>query len=119
MQPPSNDDMAAKMNEFVVLLTNPAVQQGLMTEGNQPKWKEILVKLAENGDVLKDADQYFTTAAQPNALGGMPGQMPGMAPSPLEQGGMPNGQTQQGPGTPTDFIGANPGQPGVGSFGAF
>ena len=96
MQSPSTEQQSAKLQQAVTLFTNPQLLQLLMQQGDIPKIKDILVKLLEVGDIIKDADQYFTQ--QPTGLGGVPGGQPGMPPAPLEQGGMVGQEQAIAPG---------------------
>jgi hypothetical protein len=76
MRAPSEEDVTNKMKELVAAITNPAILQGLATNGRQPKFEEILKKLIEANKVVKDADMLFEDVKQVAPQIGMNGQDP-------------------------------------------
>lgn len=71
MQAPSQEKVEQKLTMALGTLTNPAVLQGLAQEGRKPKYEEILVKLFESTDVIKDADALFEDVPQQTMIGGV------------------------------------------------
>lgn len=97
MKAPSDADVEQKFTMALTALSNPVVLQGLQAEGKRPKFEEILVKLFEATNVIKDAEGYFEDLPQAPAAPGMPGQMNGQ---PTQPGGAaPTVPGPQGPGT--------------------
>lgn len=80
MSAPSSQDVEQKLTTILGVLSNPQVIQLLAMEGKQPKVQELLVKMFESTNVIKDADAYFQDIQQP----------------PMGQIGGPNGQVNQG-----------------------
>lgn len=70
MQAPSQEKVEQKLTMVLGTLTNPAVSQGLAAEGKRPKYQQLLSKLFESTDVIKDADQYFEEIEEGGVLGG-------------------------------------------------
>ncbi len=104
MSAPSTQDVEAKLMAMFTAMSNPVVLQGLASEGQKPKFKELLVKMIEATNVVKDADAYFedvTNTQQP----AQPGQ-------PMNGGVQTNVQSQTNPG------GGNPAAGGVPAQGA-
>jgi hypothetical protein len=99
MHTPTDEEVEKKLELMVTTITNPAVLQMLQMEGKKPKISELLVKMFEATNVIKDAEAYFEDLPP--------------AP-PVMQGGM-NGQGQTDPsgaGSPTAGIpGQGSGQP--------
>ncbi len=92
MKAPSQEDIEAKMSGLLALLVNPAITQGLAAEGKRIKYQDLIVKMVESTNVIKDADAYFEDIPQ--------------APQIPTIGGMQNGQNQTGPGgVPTQGAG--------------
>lgn len=83
MKAPSDADIESKMTMVLETVSNSAIVQGLASEGKRPKYEDILVKLFESTNVIKNAEDYFEELPQAPAI---PGQMPGQ----------PNGQPQTG-----------------------
>jgi hypothetical protein len=65
MGAPTDQQIENKLQAILATLTNPVIQQGLVSEGKKIKFSELLVKMLESSKVIKDADQYFETL-QPN-----------------------------------------------------
>jgi hypothetical protein len=96
MAAPNNADIEQKLQSLLLTLTNPAIVQGLMSEGVKPKYKELIVRAIEATNVVRDAEAYFEDIQ--NQMGGgmpnVPGQVnPGGVTSPEagipSQGAMP------------------------------
>jgi len=102
MGAPTDQQVEAKMTAILGTLTNPAIQQGLASEGKKAKFSELLIKMFEASKVIKDADQYFEDLppAQPVQPGQptQPGQDPNTQGAPPTMPGMDTaGQTQTPP----------------------
>lgn len=59
MSTPQPEQIEQKMTALLATVTNPAIIQLLAQEGTKPKVKEILIKMMESTNVVKDADGYF------------------------------------------------------------
>jgi hypothetical protein len=59
MQPPSSQQLEAKLGMLLTMVTNPAIIQQLAQEGKKPKVSEILIKMIEATKIIKDADSLF------------------------------------------------------------
>jgi len=98
----SGADQSAREGQqnMFVTLTNPVVQQGLMSEGVTVKWKDLLVNIFENNGA-KDSGRFFgEIPTSPNVPGAglpvgptAPGVDPGM-------GGVPSAPPQVNAGAP-------------------
>lgn len=95
MQPPSAQDVEKKLTAILATITNPQIIQLLAQEGQKPKVVELLTKMFESTNVIKDADAYFEEIKQPtldvqNQGSVIPGGA-GIAPTgSLPQGANPN-----------------------------
>lgn len=93
MKAPSDTDTEKQFASLTNILTNPAIQQGLASEGYKPKWKDIIVRGVEATKIIKDAEGFFEKIPQPTQINGDPTQ-PGGITSPEagqpNQGGDPN-----------------------------
>jgi len=87
MGAPTDQQVETKLTAILGMLVNPAIQQGLASEGKKAKYSELLIKMLESSKVIKDADQYFEdlppqqpmAPEDPNAPPqGAPPTMPGM-----------------------------------------
>ncbi|MCK9371323.1 hypothetical protein M0R04_15525 [Candidatus Dojkabacteria bacterium] len=96
MGAPSDQQVETKLTAILGMLTNPAIQQGLASEGKKTKFSELLIKMLEASKVIKDADQYFEDLPPQQPMGqvGPDGQpipqeaptMPAMTPEPTMEG---------------------------------
>lgn len=77
MGAPSDQQVETKLQAILGMLTNPAIQAGLASEGKKAKFSELLIKMLESSKVIKDADQYFEDLPPQQPM--MPGQEPNMA----------------------------------------
>ena len=105
MKSPSDEDIEAKMQGVLAVLSNPAIVQGLAAEGKRPKYQDILVKMFESTNVIKDADAYFEEIPQALVnpmMGGVPNE------GQVEQGGVP----ATGAGIPNQGVGQQQGMVG-------
>lgn len=85
MQVASEQQMEAKLNVALQLLTNPTIVQEMAAEGKRPKVTELLIKLLETTRVIKNAEQFFENMPPPQEMqSAVPGQIP-------QEGGM-NGE---------------------------
>jgi hypothetical protein len=76
MQAPSSQSVEQKLTAILGVLTNPVVLQELQMEGKKPKISDLLIKMFESTNVIKDAEQYFEDIPQqPQVPGMMPGQI--------------------------------------------
>jgi hypothetical protein len=71
MAAPSNEEVEQKLASLLMTMTNPAILQGLASEGVKPKFKELLVRGIEATNMVKDAEAYFEDVS--NAQGGTMG----------------------------------------------
>lgn len=116
MKAPSNADVEQKMTMILGTISNPVVLQGLASEQTKPKFKEILVKLYEATNVIKDAEAYFEDVkpAPPTLPGGAPGAPTSpLGPGNVQPGGMAPGNAPVAPGPNQTQLGGPP-QGGVG-----
>ena len=74
MGAPSDQQVETKLQAILGMLINPAIQQGLASEGKKAKFSELLIKMLESSKVIKDADQYFEDLPPQQPI--MPGQDP-------------------------------------------
>lgn len=84
MKPPSDQEVEQKLTGILNVITNPTVVQLMAQQGTQPKIRELLIKMFESTNIIKDAEQYFEEGGvangqinQPgntNAEAGVPGQ---------------------------------------------
>jgi hypothetical protein len=90
MRAPSNADMESKLTSLIAAITNPAIAQGLASEGVKPKYKDIMVRAFEATKVIKDAESLFEDAPQAQPTNGTnpanAGGVAGIAPSQPNQG---------------------------------
>lgn len=122
MQAPSNTQVEAKLTSILATITNPAILQMLQSEGVKPKVKELLVKMFEATNVIKDADAYFEQLPPQQPMMGQPGLdgqnqiNPGggetaTAGSPSQgsavPAGMAGGNTSMAPGSNQPFMGGS------------
>lgn len=99
MKAPSDIDIEQKLTAMIGALTNPAIAQGLASEGVKPKYKDIMVRAFEATKVIKDAESLFeemTQPTQPNGNQTLPGGVGGPVPGQPNQtvnnaGGMEQG----------------------------
>jgi hypothetical protein len=78
MKAPSNEQVEAKIMTMLGTLVNPAILQGLASEGKKPKFVEILVKAMESTNVIKDAEALFEDLPQaPPMINGQDPTQPG------------------------------------------
>ena len=68
MQAPSNQQIEQKLTSILATITNPAILQMLQAEGIKPKVKELIVKMFEATNVIKDADAYFEDIPQQSPM---------------------------------------------------
>jgi hypothetical protein len=98
MGAPSDQQVETKLTAILGMLTNPAIQQGLASEGKKAKYSELLIKMLEASKVIKDADQYFEDLPpqQPQQPGQNPNvpQETGAAGAPPVMPGMDQTETQ-------------------------
>jgi hypothetical protein len=95
MGAPSDQQVETKLTAILGMLTNPAIQAGLASEGKKAKYSELLIKMLEASKVIKDADQYFEALPpQQPMVQGQPGQDPNAPPT---MPGMTAEQTQAPP----------------------
>ena len=80
MQAPSQEKVEQKLTAILGTITNPAVMQMLQMEGKKPKIMDLLIKMFESTNVIKDADAYFEDIPQ----------------APMMEGGGINGIDQTG-----------------------
>lgn len=74
MQAPSQQSVEQKLTAILGVLTNPTVLQELQMENKRPKISDLLIKMFESTNVIKDAEQYFEDIPQqPLMPPGMPG----------------------------------------------
>lgn len=104
MQVASEQQMEAKLNVALQLLTNPVIIQLMAAEGKKPRVTELLIKLLETTRVIKNAEQFFENAPPPEPEVGM------------QEGGLENGGSIT-PGTEGVAGGGVPSSPG--SFSGF
>jgi hypothetical protein len=100
MGAPSDQQVETKLTAILGMLTNPAIQAGLASEGKKAKYSELLIKMLEASKVIKDADQYFEDLPpQQPMVQGQPGQDPNTPPqgAPPTMPGMTTDQTQSPP----------------------
>ncbi len=104
MRAPSQQAVEQKLTAILGVLTNPTVLQELQMEGKRPKISDLLIKMFESTNVIKDAEQYFEDLPQqPQMPGMMPGQpidvqnqaIPGGAPA-ANAGSAPQGNVIPG-----------------------
>jgi len=89
MQVASEQQMEAKLNIALQLLTNSTIVQLMAAEGKKPRVTELLIKLLETTRVIKNAEQYFEN---------IPNQEQSAVPGaivPLQEG-VTNGQVRPG-----------------------
>jgi hypothetical protein len=91
MQAPSQQQVEQKLTAILGVLTNPAVMQLLAAEGKKPKVSELLVKMFESTNVIKDADSYFED---------LPTQNPMMGPQDVQNQAQPGGAPPAAAGVP-------------------
>jgi hypothetical protein len=97
MQAPSQQAVEQKLTAILGVLTNPVVLQELQMENKRPKISQLLIKMFESTNVIKDAAQYFEDIPQQPA---MPGMMPGQ-PNDVQNQAQPGGApTANAGGTP-------------------
>jgi hypothetical protein len=98
MGAPSDQQVETKLTAILGMLTNPAIQAGLASEGKKAKYSELLIKMLEASKVIKDADQYFEALPpQQPAMPGQPGQDPNAQGAPPTVPGITTDQTQAPP----------------------
>lgn len=100
MQAPSGTQTEQKLTSILATITNPVILQMLQAEGIKPKVKELIVRMFEATNTIKDADSFFEDAPPPPpAMPGAPTDVqnqtqPGGGPAPeggmASQGDMPN-----------------------------
>lgn len=102
MSAPDPEQVEQKMTSLLATIINPAILQGLASEGVKPKYKEIITRAIEATNVIKDAESLFEDT-QPQG-GGVPnvgqvntGGITSTAGGPEAQGAMPAGGMGQGP----------------------
>lgn len=104
MSSPQPEQVEQKITSLLATIINPAITQGLASEGIKPKYKEIVTRAIESTNVIKDAESLFEDLPQQNSMmgggvyegqvdagGGVAG--PG---GPQAQGAMPAGGMGQG-----------------------
>ncbi len=64
MKAPSTQQVEQKLTGILTTLSNPNIQKMLADEGMRPKVAELLVKMFESTNVIKDADNYFEKIPQ-------------------------------------------------------
>ena len=108
MAAPQPDQIEQKMAALLTTITNPVVIQGLASEGKRPKFEEIITRVIEATNVIKDAESFFEDIPQNGGVQNGQGQViPGGDPAATgglpTQGAMPNGGMGQGnaPQVPT------------------
>lgn len=104
MQAPSQEKVEQKLTAILGVLTNPAVGQLLQSEGQKPKVKELLVKMFESTNIIKDAEQYFEELPQQPMMG----QQTDVQNQALQGGGAPAGAgvPNQGANQPSGMAGS-------------
>jgi hypothetical protein len=65
MRAPSQEMVENKLTAILATITNPTVLQLLQAERKRPKVSELLVKMFEATNVIKDAEAYFEDLPQP------------------------------------------------------
>lgn len=73
MQVASEQQMEAKLNMALQLLTNPTIVQEMAAEGKRPKVTELIIKLLETARVIKNAESFFENVKNPAELPPMEG----------------------------------------------
>ena len=68
MRAPSQEQVENKLTAILATVTNPTVIQLLQAEGKRPKITELLVKMFEATNVIKDAEAYFEDLPQTQTL---------------------------------------------------
>lgn len=107
MKPPSDDAVEQKLTAILGTITNPAVMQQLQMEGKRVKIAELLIKMFESTKVINDAEAYFED---------IPQQEGGMLDGQVNQGGAgiaDAGQAGQGNGGDQGLVGGNQAVSGV------
>lgn len=103
MKAPSDADIENKLQVLLAAITNPTILQMLQMEGKKPKVSELLVRMIEATNIIKDADAYFEDIQpQSQMMGGANGQ------SQTQQGGNPSPEG----GVPPQGNAGNPGMAG-------
>ena len=72
MKTPSNEQIEQKLQAILTTITNPAIAQMLAAENKRPKVSDLLIKLFESTNVIKDADAYFEDIPQQPQMMGAP-----------------------------------------------
>lgn len=109
MKAPSQEDVEKKLMAILGTISNPQVLQLLQMEGKMPKVSELLIKMFESTNVIKDAEQYFTEGG---ANGAVPGGETAPATGIPSEGNVPDGGMEN-PSIPTGagnqpFMGGSP-----------
>ena len=98
MSTPQPEQVEQKLTALIATIVNPAILQGLMSEGRKPKFEEIVTRAIEATNVVKDADALFEDI--PQQMGGVNEINQGGVASPAggatPQGNVPNGGMEQG-----------------------
>jgi hypothetical protein len=105
MSAPNPQDIEQKLTSLLTMITNPAILQGLASEGKKPKYEEIITRAIEATSVVKDAEALFEELPQQQPMmggvndpsqinaGGSSTPAGGAAPG----GAMPNGGMAESP----------------------
>ena len=104
MQAPSAEKVEQKLAAILGTITNPVILQILAGEGKKPKIQEILVKMFEATNVIKDADAYFEDLPQQPMMGAQQDVQQNQA--------QPGGSITPEAGAPSQGDGGNPGLQG-------
>jgi hypothetical protein len=105
MSAPQPEQIEQKLTALIAMVTNPAILQGLQSEGVKPKFKDIAIRAIEATNVIKDAESLFEDAPPPQMMGGgvppngqtNPGGVNPPAGGPTPPGAMPAGGMGQSP----------------------
>ena len=124
MKTPSQDQIEAKLTSILATITNPAISQMLAAEGKKVKVADLLVKMFEATNVVKDADAYFEDLPPQQPMMGAPtpdGQQTNTGGSPAPEAGAPaqgnGGNTGVPAGAPPMAGGQDPALMGGPAFG--
>ncbi len=106
MQAPSQEKVEQKLTAVLGTLTNPAIMQLLQAEGKKPKVMELLIKMFESTNVIKDAEAYFEDI-QEGGVANAGQVVPGGAGAPEA------GMVSQGNGGNQGMVGGGQAVPGI------
>lgn len=64
MKAPTTAETEKQLTTLLGTVTNPAIIQGLAQEGKRPKYTDLLVRMIEATDIIKDAEALFEDIPQ-------------------------------------------------------